>query len=147
MVNQEPQEDSATRPSDEDTGAILSRRRFLIETLLVGTGAVVAGGLGQPQTSEAAGTKKGRARRKRHGGRRGQPSASPTAAPPQPCLRPTAAPPQMCLSPTAAPPQMCLSPKAAPPQMCLSPKAAPPQPCLSVPAAPAPCLSTPLSSG
>ena len=127
---QHPHDDQP--PQDEDTRAILHRRRFLIESALagIGAGAVLIGCDKKPAGSP-------------------KPCLSVKAPPqtqpkPQVCLE---VEPRPCLSVAPSPatkpatrpePQVCLSPPVPPPPTpCL--KIVPPQPCLSPPA-PKPCL-------
>lgn len=109
---------------DEDAEAILSRRRFLIESAVAGAGlGALAAGCAEEE--------------------RARPCLSVmvkelpkpgTATSPQPCLE--VAPPQPCLD-VAPPPEACLS--VAPPPEPKEGQGPPPQPCLSLPP-PKPCL-------
>ncbi len=106
------------RRHDEDTQAILNRRRFLIESTLAGAGlgALAAGcGKEEPQKPQIC---------------------LSVAVPPEPPKKPgTATPPQPCLD-VAPPPKPTT---ATAPRPCLSMPA--PQPCLKIAPKPKVCLS------
>ncbi|MBC8874166.1 MAG: hypothetical protein H8E44_32405 [Planctomycetes bacterium] len=108
-MDDQPQSDDPKR-REEDTEAILHRRRFLIQSTLAsaGLGAVVSGC---------------------------QPQACLSAAP-DPCLSVAPEPePQPCLDVGPPEPQPCLEVEPPRPQPCLSEPPAPeprPEPCLKV---------------